>query len=99
MSDHDPNWDLEKVYPSTRDLVEAIACDDLPGAFTMVVFDLATQEHYEAIFYPLKNWGIAPSELDDAILNGPGPTELARSAPEPMPRVPGRNRDREIDKR
>ena len=47
----------------------------------MMAFDLATQEHYEAIYCGLRNGEITPAALNDAFLDGPRLTELVRSAP------------------
>lgn len=88
-----PGFDIERVGHSTRDLVETMTSDDLPSPLdvlayngwpsvpTMTDFGIKGPEHYEAIFYALRNGEITPAELDGACGDGPKLTELVRGAP------------------
>lgn len=69
------------IRPTTKNLVTALLLDTWPSHAAIVDFGLDTQEHYEAIYYPLREGEIRPEQLDAALGNGPELTRLARSAP------------------
>ncbi|MBX9583975.1 MAG: hypothetical protein K2X87_27055 [Gemmataceae bacterium] len=75
------DWDLKRVRQTTRSLVEAIMFDEWPSLAAQVDFGLKSQEHYEALYYPLRNEEITPTQLDGALCHGPKITELANAAP------------------
>lgn len=76
-----PDWDLSRVRPVTRSLIQAIALDVPPTPAAANDFGIASQEHYEALYYPLRNDEITFRQLDDAYGNGPKLTELVSAAP------------------
>jgi hypothetical protein len=76
-----PDWNLDRVRPVKRGLIEAIALDLPPTPAGANDFGIASQQHYEAIYYPLRNDEITFRQLDDAYGNGPKLTELANAAP------------------
>ena len=66
---------------TTRDLVQSVMADSWPCAGALVDFGLDSQEHYEALYHPLRNGEIAPAVLDAAMGYGEKLTELARNTP------------------
>ncbi len=80
MSDRN-DWDLKRVRQTTRSLVQAIMDDVWPTPAAEVDFGLKSQEHYEALYYPLRNGEISPAQLDAALGRGPALTDLANAAP------------------
>ncbi len=79
--DYNPDWDLNKVKPVTRSLIEAIVFDVWPTPAAANDFGIASQQHYEAIYYPLRNDEISFAQLDAAYGNGPKLTELVNAMP------------------
>lgn len=67
--------------PLTKQLVEAIAFDVWPGNAAAMDFGLNSQEHYEALYYPVRNGEITAEQLERALGSGPRLTELANAAP------------------
>jgi hypothetical protein len=72
---------MEQVRPVTRNLIESVTADAWPRAAAIVDFGIDSQQHYEALYYPIRNGEIAPSVLDAAMGNGARLTELTRHAP------------------
>lgn len=72
---------LTKIRSTTRDLIESIKLDSWPRAAAVVDFGLDSQQHYEALYYPIRHREIAPVVLDAAMGHGEKLTELARNAP------------------
>jgi hypothetical protein len=70
----------EAIRDTTRNLVEAIWLDAWPRAGAIVDFGLNSQEHYEALYYPVREGEITPEQLDGALGKGGQLTALARSA-------------------
>jgi hypothetical protein len=68
------------VRDTTRNLVESIWLDVWPRSGAIVDFGLKSQEHYEALNYPIREGEISPQALDVALGKGEKLTELARSA-------------------
>lgn len=77
----DPTPPQVLLRPLTKQLVEAIALDAWPGNAAVVDFGLDSQEHYEALYYPVRNGEITPAQLEAALGKGPKLTELANNAP------------------
>jgi hypothetical protein len=77
----DPAWDLDKVRPVTRSLLKAISLDTQPTPAASMDFGIKSQEHYEAIYYPVRNDEITFAGLDAVYGNGPKITELVNAAP------------------
>jgi hypothetical protein len=75
-----PDWDLGRVRPVTRGLIEAIALDMPPTPAAANDFGIVSQQHYEALYYPLRNDEITFKQLDEAYGNRPKLTELANAA-------------------
>lgn len=71
----------QPVRDTTRNLVEAIWLDAWPRSGAIVDFGLKSQEHYEALYYPVRNGEITPEALDAALGKAEKLTALARSAP------------------
>jgi hypothetical protein len=69
------------IRDTTRNLIEAIWLDVWPRAGAIVDFGLNSQEHYEAIYYGVREGEITPEALDAALGKGDKLTALARSAP------------------
>jgi hypothetical protein len=76
MKRHQPS----PVRDTTRNLVEAITLDVWPRDGAIVDFGLKSQEHYEALYYPVREGEISPEALDAALGDGEKLTALARSA-------------------
>lgn len=69
------------IRPLTQRLYEAIMLDTWPdGASVIVDFGLESQEHYEALYYPVRAGEVTQDDLDRALGSGPKLTALARSA-------------------
>jgi hypothetical protein len=71
---------LQPVRDTTRNLIEAIGLDTWPRSGAIVDFGLKSQEHYEALYYTVRNGEITPEQLDAALGKGAELTALARSA-------------------
>ncbi len=68
------------VRDTTRNLVEAILLDAWPRRGAIVDFGLKSLEHYEALYYPVREGEITPEQLDAALGKGEKLTALVRSA-------------------
>src|SRR5262249_52563182 len=55
------------VRDTTRNLVESIMLDVWPRSGAIVDFGLKSQEHYEALYYPIREGEISPEALDAAL--------------------------------
>jgi hypothetical protein len=66
---------------TTRNLIGSIQLDNWPRIGAIVDFGIDTQQHYESLYYPIRNDEIAPSVLDAAMGHGAKLTELVRHAP------------------
>lgn len=64
------------VRPVTERMIQAVMLDIWPPASAICDFGLHTQQHYEAIYYPIREGEITPEQLDDALGNGPKLTAL-----------------------
>ena len=69
-----------RIRDTTKNLIEAIWLDVWPRAGAVVDFGLSSQEHYEAIYYGVREGEITPEALDAALGKGDKLTALARSA-------------------
>jgi hypothetical protein len=70
------------MRPATENLVESVTFDDVwPRNAAIVDFGIESQEHYEALYYPLRHGDITPGQVDAALGNGRKLTELVNSAP------------------
>jgi hypothetical protein len=69
-----------KVRDTTRNLVESLKLDVWPRAGAIVDFGLKSQQHYEALYYPVREGEITPEQLDAALGNGKKLTELVNDA-------------------
>ena len=80
------------VRDTTRNLVEAIWLDAWPRSGAIVDFGLKSQEHYEAMYYPVREGEISREALDAALGKGEELTALApaRSNPHREHRIPNR---------
>jgi hypothetical protein len=73
---------LAQVRPVTRQLIESVLLDAWPSHPAVIVdFGLDSQEHYEALYYPIRNREILPQALDEALGHGEKLTALAKEAP------------------
>jgi hypothetical protein len=75
-----PDNDVAPVRDTTRNLVESLMLDVWPRNGAIVDFGLKSQEHYEALYYPLREGEITPEQLDAAMGKGEQLTALAREA-------------------
>ena len=62
-------------------LVRAVMLDIWPTPGAVCDYGIDSQEHYEALYYPIKAGEITADQLHDAVYDGKGLTELARNAP------------------
>lgn len=70
------------IRPLTHELVTAIMLDKLPESPAIVTdFGIESQQHYEALYYPVRAGEITAEQLDEALGNGPKLTELVRRSP------------------
>ena len=70
-----------RIRDTTRNLVEAVLMDVWPRQAAILDFGLDTQEHLEALYYPLRHGDITPEQVDAAIGDGKELTELVNAAP------------------
>jgi len=68
------------VRPVTQDLFSSLMLDEWPRMAARVDFGLDTQEHYEALYYPVRAGEITVDQLEAALGSGPQLTALARAA-------------------
>jgi hypothetical protein len=69
------------IRDTTRNLIHSVLLDVWPRHAAIVDFGINTQEHYEALYYPLKHGDFTPEQLDAAMGNGRMLTELVNAAP------------------
>jgi hypothetical protein len=69
------------IRPATKNLVEAVLLDVWPRNAAVVDFGIRSQEHYEALYYPLRHGEITPEQVDAAMGNGRKLTGLVNAAP------------------
>jgi len=68
------------VRPLTKALHDALVADVWPDSPAVIVdFGLESQEHYEALYYPVRAGEISLEALDQALGSGPKLTALVRS--------------------
>ena len=72
---------LSKVRPITRHLITSVLMDQWPSIPAVVDFGIDSQQHYEALYFPIRNREISPKQLDDALGNGEQIAALVRAAP------------------
>ena len=73
--------ELQAVRQTTSNLIHSMLMDEWPRAGAIVDFGLDGQQHYEALYYPIRAHEILPAQLDAALGNGEALTALARTAP------------------
>jgi len=66
---------------TTRSLIKAITLDVWPSVAAVVDYGIHSQEHYEALYYPLRHGDFTPQQLDAALGKGPVLTEMVNAAP------------------
>lgn len=71
---------LERVRPVTRHLIESILADAWPNATAIRDFGIESQEHYESLYYPVRQHQIMPETLDRAMGHGKALTAMTRLA-------------------
>jgi hypothetical protein len=71
---------IERVRPVTRRLIDAIMLDTWPNHTAIVDFGIDSQQHYEALYYPIREGEILPQALDEALGHGEKLTVLTREA-------------------
>jgi hypothetical protein len=71
---------MTEIRNTKRNLVEAIWAVEWPRRGAVVDFGLASQAHYEALYYGVRDGQITPGQLDAALRRGEALTVLARSA-------------------
>ena len=70
-----------RIRDTTRSLVKAVVLDVWPSNAAVGDFGIRSQEHYEALYYPLRHGDITPEQVDAALGNGRKLTELVNAAP------------------
>ncbi len=92
----------QHIRDTTRNLVESLMLDVWPRAGAIVDFGLKSQEHYEALYYPVREGEISPEQLDAALGKGekltvlgaqPGAIPTSRSNSAPTGMTCGRSRN------
>jgi hypothetical protein len=68
------------LRPVTKSLILAVTLDVWPNPAAVNDFGIRSQEHYEALYYPLRHGDITPEQVDDALGNGKKLSELVNSA-------------------
>jgi hypothetical protein len=66
------------IRPVTRNLWESIWMDEWPRMAAICDFGLNTQEHYEALYYPIRKEEISIDQLEAVLGNGKKITELVQ---------------------
>ena len=69
-----------RLRGTTRNLLAATWADEWPRDGAIVDFGLRTQEHYEALYYPLRHGDITPEQVDAAMGDGGRLTDLVSEA-------------------
>jgi hypothetical protein len=69
-----------RLHDTTRNLLEAVWADEWPRNGAVIDFGLRSQEHYEALYYGIRDGELRPEALDAALGKGVELTALARSA-------------------
>ena len=64
------------LKPVTESFIQAVNMDVGPTPAAQCDFGIDTQEHYEALYYPIKAGEITAEELDKALGSGPALTAL-----------------------
>jgi hypothetical protein len=72
--------ELQAVRQTTADLIHSVLLDVWPRPGAIVDFGLDSQEHYQALYYPIREHEILPAQLDAALGNGEALTSLVRNA-------------------
>jgi hypothetical protein len=72
---------VRAIRPATKNLVESVLLDVWPRNAAIVDFGIRSQEHLEALYYPLRHGEITPEQVDAALGNGRKLTELVNAAP------------------
>jgi hypothetical protein len=81
MSDENRFWkELKEVRQTTRDLIDSVMMDVWPRNGAVIDFGIDSQEHYEALYYPIREHQIMPKELDEALGHGEKLTALIKAA-------------------
>ncbi len=71
-----------ELRPVTVSLLESVMLDLYPTHPAVLTdFGIRGQQHYEALYYPLRAGEISPQQLEGALGSGPKLTELANAAP------------------
>lgn len=70
-----------EVRETTRDLIDSVMMDMWPRNTAIVDFGLDSQRHYEALYYPIREWEIMPKQLDEALGHGEMLSKLVKEAP------------------
>jgi hypothetical protein len=73
--------DRPPLRDTTRGLIKAVTLDVWPSVATVVDYGIDSQEHYEALYHPLRHGDFTPQQLDAALGKGPALTELVNAAP------------------
>ena len=66
--------------PSLRTFFDSIMLDVIPRPAAIVDFGLDSQEHYEALYYPVRKGEVGLEALDAALGDGPALTALVAGA-------------------
>jgi hypothetical protein len=72
--------ELKAVRDTTKNLIDSVLWDIWPHNATIIDFGLDSQEHYEALYYPIREFEVMPKELDAALGHGEKLTNLTRNA-------------------
>lgn len=70
-----------QISEPTRHLIQAVVHDTWPPDASVAAFGIRSQEHYEALYHPLRHGDIAREQLEAARGNGEKLTRLVNAAP------------------
>jgi hypothetical protein len=71
----------KNLRPVTENLIHSFMLDGWPRQAAICDFGLVDQQHYEALYYPVRSGEIQPEALDEALGDGPKLTALVNAAP------------------
>jgi hypothetical protein len=71
---------MAEVRQTTRNLIESVMMDVWPRNAAIIDFGLDSQQHYEALYYPIREMEIMPKALDEALGHGEKLTALVRES-------------------
>jgi hypothetical protein len=72
---------LASARTETRHLITSVLLDQWPNNSCAAAFGVHSHQHYESLYFPIRNQELTPKQLDAAIGDGLALTALVRDAP------------------